>query len=49
MDHILDFGLSFQAVVNALPVIREIRKMPRAYVCNVIYTLIGVPFKEWVF
>ena len=49
MDTILDFGLGYQVVVNALPVIREIRKMPRAYVCNVIYTLVGAPFSDWVF
>ena len=48
MDHILDFGLSYAAVVNALPIIAEIRKMPRAYLCNVIYTLVGEPFKAWV-
>ena len=48
MDTILDFGLGHQDVVHALPVIRETRKMPRAYVCNVIYTLVGAPFKEWV-
>ena len=49
MDTILDFGLGYQDVVNALPVVREIRKMPRDYVCNVIYTLVGGPFKDWVF
>ena len=48
MDLILDLGLSRRAVVNALPVLREIRKMPRGYVCNVIYTLVGEPFKKWV-
>ena len=48
MDLILDFGLSRRAVVNALPVIREVRKMPRGYICNVIYTLVGEPFKKWV-
>ena len=49
MDYILDFGLGYQVVVDALPVVREIRKMPRSYVCNVIYTLVGGPFKDWVF
>ena len=48
MDTILDFGLAYNAVVNALPVTREIRKMPRAYICNVIHTLVGEPFKKWV-
>ena len=27
---------------------KEIRKMPRQYICNVIYTLVGVPFSKWV-
>ena len=49
MDTILDFGRAYVVVENALPVIRETRKMPRAYVCNVIYTLVGAPFKDWVF
>ena len=48
MDTILDFGRSYHVVENALSVIRETRKMPRAYVCNVIYTLVGAPFKDWV-
>ena len=48
LDHILDFGLSYSAVVNALPIMKELRKMPRAYLCNVIYTLVGEPFKKWV-
>ena len=44
MDHILDFGMAYREVVDALPIAREIRKMARQYVCNVIYTLIGTPF-----
>ena len=26
----------------------EVLKLPRAYIANVIYTLVGPPFKEWV-
>ena len=48
LDHILDFGLGFPAVVKCLPPLREIRKMPRQYICNVIYTLVGEPFATWV-
>ena len=48
MDRILDFGLAYTEVVDSLPVMREIRKMPRAYVCNVIYTRVGEPFRKWV-
>ena len=48
LDFILDFGLSYSAVINALPIMKEIRKMPRQYLCNVIYTLVGETFKKWV-
>ena len=48
LDTILDFGLSHTAVVNALPIIAETRKMPRQYLVNCIYTLCGEPFKQWV-
>ena len=44
----MDYGLSFQSVVNALPPIKEIRKMPRQYIVNVMYTLLKEPFKKWV-
>ena len=48
LDIILDYGLAYAEVVDSLPVLREIRKMPRAYVCNVIYTRVGKDFKTWV-
>ena len=48
LDDILDFGLGYKDVVDALPIPREIRKMPRPYVCNVIYTLVGKDFRDWV-
>ena len=48
LDEILDFGLSYKVVEDALPIIKEIRKMPRSYICNVIYTLVGEDFKEWM-
>ena len=34
---------------KALPEVqREIVKMPRAYICNIIYTFAGEPFAEFV-
>ena len=27
---------------------KEVLKMPRAYISNVLYTMIGQPFKDWV-
>jgi hypothetical protein len=48
LDLILEFALAHKEVVDSLPVLREIRKMPRGYVCNIIYTVLGVTFSEWV-
>ena len=31
-----------------LPIESEIRKLSRAYLANVIYTVVGEPFKQWV-
>ena len=27
---------------------REVEKLPRAYLANLIYTIVGEPFKQWV-
>lgn len=27
---------------------KEIKKLPRQYIANVIYTIVGEPFKTWV-
>ena len=35
-------------VLNALPNEKETSKMSRAYIANVIYTMVGQPFKDWV-
>ena len=36
-------------VAKALPLEpREVEKLPRAYIANCIYTLIGPVFKQWV-
>ena len=48
LDNILDCGLAYPEVAEALPVLREVRKMPRQYLCNLIYTLVGEDFKKWV-
>ena len=38
-----------QSVMNAFPLVnREVEKLPRAYVANVIYTLAGAPFVKWI-
>ena len=44
----LGFAKVYPVVARALPPENEILKLPRQYVINVIYTLIGVPFEVWV-
>ena len=40
---------NWPAVAQALPAeTREVEKLPRAYLANVIYTIVGDPFKNWV-
>ena len=35
--------------MGALPLLeRERLALPRAYIANLIYTIVGQPFKEWV-
>jgi hypothetical protein len=48
LDLIIDYGLSKQAVVDCLPILREIRKLPRQFVINTIFTLVGEDFNFWV-
>ena len=48
LEKILEFALSYKVVENALPPVREIWKMPRQYICNLIFTLVGAPFQAWV-
>ena len=44
----LQFAKVYPEVARALPPENEILKLPRQYVINVIYTLVGVPFETWV-
>ena len=38
-----------EKVMEALPAVkRELDKLPRAYIANVIHTLVGEPFVKWV-
>ena len=34
--------------MQALPVEREIKKLSKQYIANVIYTIVGAGFIEWV-
>ena len=34
--------------MDALPIDKEIKKLSRQYLANVIFTIIGKPFSDWV-
>ena len=45
----LEFASAFPIVATALPSEpREVLKLPRDYVANVVHTIVGEPFAEWV-
>ena len=45
----LEFSGGIAAVMKALPDLeRERLRLPREYIANVIYTLVGDKFKQWV-
>ena len=45
IDDMLAFGEQYEEVMRALPVVgKEILKLPRAYIANVIHTVVGDPF-----
>ena len=49
MKDMLEWSKRFPEVVRALPSIeREIIKLHRQFVANLIYTIVGDPFKKWV-
>ena len=45
---IFDFACNSADVENALPPPKEISKLSRSYLSNVIYTLMGEPFQAWI-
>ena len=45
---IFDFARGDQDVESALPPSNEIKKLSRAYLANVIYTIMGQNFQNWV-
>jgi len=49
METMLEYAALYPQVMKALPAVqREREKLPRQYLANVIYTIIGEPFKKWV-
>ena len=49
LETMLDYAQQHPQISQYLPAIqREIEKMPRHYIANVIYTVVGEPFQMWV-
>jgi len=45
----MQLASSFPSVMALLPdKDDEIRKFPKSYLCDLIYTVVDTPFKEWV-
>ncbi len=45
---IFAFAANSVLVQNVLPPSKEISKLSRGYLSNVIYTVMGEPFQQWV-
>ena len=45
---ILAFAHEHSVVMWALPIPRECLRLERSYLCNLVYSIVGEPFKEWV-
>ena len=48
LEQVLLFFNSFPPVDEYLPVLSALRKVPKAWVCNIGASVIGAPFFEWV-
>jgi hypothetical protein len=48
VETMLVFTQLHPQVLEHLPIAKEIKKLSRAYLGNVIYTIVGKPFKDWV-
>ena len=48
VDTILEYGRRFDQVKQYLPDERDMAKLPRQWVINVVYSLCSEDFREWV-
>ena len=48
VEAILDIGQQHAEVRRHLPDERDIRRLPRQWIINVVYSLIGDSFRNWV-
>ena len=48
-EDILNFSKRYPEVALALPIIdREVKKLPREYISNLVHTVVKKPFVTWV-
>ena len=48
LEHIFSFFLENKLVIPYMPDDKELRKLPRQWICNVGASIIGKPFQNWV-
>ena len=48
VESMLEFASQFKQVFDHLPVEKEVHKLSRSYLGNVIYTIVGELFYNWV-
>ena len=48
IEKMIQFAKERPDVMKALPIVEEIKHLHRQYLANVIYTLVGKPFMDWV-
>ena len=49
IKHMMEYASGIPKVMKAFPSeTKEIEKLPRQYIINIIYTLVGKPFELWV-
>ena len=48
IKHLLEQAKMSQEILDRLPCEKEIKKLPKQYIINIIYTIVGQQFAEWV-
>ena len=48
VECLLGFANIYPRVLEYLPIEKEVKKLTRSYIGNVIYTIVGEPFRDWV-
>ena len=48
VEQMIIFSKNYPQVAKYLPIEKEIWKLPRQYLINIIFTVLGAPFSNWV-